>query len=167
MALPAAPGLRATDDEARALARSILARSHHAALATLVPAAAGAAPQPMVTRVAIAPGADGLPLMLISALSMHAKALRADPCLSLLLGDVVARGDPLAQPRLTLQGRARFLAVSGPERAALRQTWLAHQPKARIYADLPDFSFVALDLTEAFLNGGFGRAYILSAADLT
>ena len=85
-------------------------RARHAALATLVPDVNRATPQPMVTRVAIAPDRDGLPLMLISALSMHSKALRADPSLSLLLGDVVARGDPLTQPRLTLIGRARFPA---------------------------------------------------------
>ena len=81
MALPATQGLRATDDEARTMARAILAGSRHAALATLVPDASGAPPQPMVTRVAIAPGAAGLPLMLLSSLSMHSKALRADPAL--------------------------------------------------------------------------------------
>ena len=167
MALPATQGLRATDDEARTMAQGILAGSRHAALATLVPDASGVPPQPMVTRVAIAPGAGGLPLMLLSSLSMHSKALRADPALSLLLGDVVARGDPLTQPRLTLQGRARFLVPSGTERAALRARWLVHQPKALVYVDLPDFSFVTLDLDQAFLNGGFGRAYHLDPADLT
>lgn len=120
----------------------------------------------MVTRVAIVPGATGLPLMLISALSMHAKALRANPLLSLLLGDVIARGDPLTQPRLTLQGRARFLLPPEAEHQGLRQRWLAHQPKALIYVDLPDFSFVVTEVSEIFLNGGFGRAYALTPTDI-
>ena len=167
MALPASPGLRTTDDDARALARTILLQARHAALGTLVPGANGKSLQPMVTRVAIVPDRDGLPLMLISALSMHSKALRADPSLSLLLGDVGTRGDPLTQPRLTLTGRARFLAPMATERAALRTRWLDHQPKARVYVDLPDFSFVTLGLDQAFLNGGFGRAYCLAPRDLT
>ena len=167
MALPLTRGVRSPDMAARSLARTLLSQSRHGALGTLLRADADAPPVPVVTRVAVVPGENGWPLLLISALSLHAAALRADPALSLLLGDVTAKGDPLTQPRLTLLGHARFLTmIEMVERDALRTLWLSHQPKARPYVDLPDFSFVAVDVAEAFLNGGFGLAYHLGIDDL-
>ena len=159
------PAIRPTDTEARSLARSLLAGSRHGALATLHPHKSPDQPTPLVTRVAVAPAENGLPMLLISALSLHAKALRANPVLSLLLGDIAAKGDALTHPRLTLIGQARFLDEA--QRPLLRQRWLHHHPKALVYVDLPDFAFVAVDPEQAMLNGGFGRAYHLEPFDLT
>ena len=159
------PALRPNDAEARGLARSILAQSRFAALGTLHSGRAAAQPVPLVTRVAVAPADNGLPMLLISALSLHAQALRANPALSLLLGDIGSKGDALTQPRLSLIGRARFL--DNALRSRLRTHWLQYHPKALVYVDLPDFAFVAIDPDEAILNAGFGRAYHLAAIDLT
>ena len=49
---------------------------------------------------------------------------------------------------------------------ALRARWLARNPKAKVYIDLPDFSFVRLTPVSALLNGGFARAFRLSPDDI-
>jgi heme iron utilization protein len=48
----------------------------------------------------------------------------------------------------------------------LRALWLAQHPKAQLYVDFADFAFVRLAPRGAALNGGFGKAYALDAADL-
>jgi heme iron utilization protein len=161
MATPASP-IRPTDNEARALARQILHDARHGALGTLDPATGA----PVVTRIAVATTPEGLPLTLISDLAAHTRALRADPASSLLLGEPGARGDPLTHPRLTIHTRARFVPRHSEAHAAFRSHYLALRRKAALYADFADFSFVVLEPLRASLNGGFGRAYELTGADL-
>ncbi|WP_126976932.1 HugZ family pyridoxamine 5'-phosphate oxidase [Frigidibacter oleivorans] len=154
--------IRPTDDQARALARSLIASARFAALAVLAPDGG----HPAVTRVAVALGAGGGPVTLVSDLAAHTRALRADPRAGLLLGEPAPKGDPLTHPRLSLQARAEFVAQDGPDHAALRALWLARHPKARLYIDFADFRFVRLVPLSAALNGGFGRAFHLTAEDL-
>jgi len=149
------------DDTARALARRLLGDARHGALATIDPVGG----HPMASRVAVALDADCAPLMLISALSAHSGALDADPRCSLLVGEPGA-GDPLAHPRLTVSGHARRLARDDPSHPGLRARWLAVHPKAALYVDFGDFAFWRIEPLQASLNGGFGRAYRLSAQDL-
>ena len=40
-------------------------------------------------------------------------------------------------------------------------------PKAKLYADLGDFSFFRLEMLGGSLNGGFGKAYLIKPAELT
>lgn len=155
--------IRPTDDEARRLARDLLENARFAALGVLDPGTGA----PLVTRIALAQAPDGAPLTLISDLSAHTRALRADPRASLLVGEPGPKGDPLTHPRLTLQGRAAFVDRAGPDHARLRETYLDQNPKAQLYIDFADFSLVRLDIAEAHLNGGFGKAYRLTAADLS
>ena len=75
--------IRPTDAEARNLARDLIATARFAALAVLDPDTGA----PMVTRIALVPGTDGVPLTLISTLSAHTSALAADPRCSLLIVD--------------------------------------------------------------------------------
>jgi putative heme iron utilization protein len=148
--------IRPTDDEARALARSLLAKARHGALGVLDPDTGS----PLVTRVAV--GWDGHdPLILISALSSHTTALLADPRSSLLVGEPGERGDPLTHPRLTLLTRARK-----EDKAAGRAAWLRDHPKSTLYYDFADFILVRLQVVDVRLNGGFGKAYRLTRADL-
>ena len=148
--------IRPTDAEARVLARRLINTSTFGALAVMVDNA------PMVSRIAVATDADGVPLTLISDLSIHTKALRASPQCSLLVGEPGERGDPLTHPRLTLQLRASFLEKTD----ALVAHYLAHQPKAKLYIGFTDFHLVKLAPTQGYLNGGFGKAYHLTAQDL-
>ena len=154
--------IRPTDDAARALARGLLRGARYAALAVRHPENGA----PYVSRIALGLTPDGQPMTLISSLATHTAALAADPACSLLVGEPPARGDPLAFPRLTLSATARFIARTDPAHAALRDHYLQTHPKAKLYADFADFSFATFDVTEAALNGGFGKAYILTARDL-
>ena len=158
---PSSP-LRPTDDEARALARSLIEGADHGALAVVHPDSG----LPHVTRVAIATAQGGMPLTLISSLSLHTRALRAAPRACVLLGEPGPRGDPLTHPRVSLDVQARFVPREGDAHAALRARWLARHPKAKLYVDFADFSFVELLPMGAALNGGFGKAYALGAEDL-
>ena len=160
--MPKRDPIRPTDDEARALARSLLDQARFAALAVISSETGG----PTVTRIGFGTDADGTPVTLISALSAHTRALKANPACSLLIGEPGAKGDPLTHPRLTVDAKADFIARDTPDHAALRTRWLAQHPKAKLYVDFADFAFVRLAPRAAFLNGGFGKAYRLTAADL-
>ncbi|SNT33823.1 HugZ family protein [Tropicimonas sediminicola] len=154
--------IRPTDDEARALARELLTGARHAALGVLEPGTGA----PMVTRIAIGTDASGRPATLISSLSQHTAALQANPDCSVLIGEPGDKGDPLTHPRLTLQCRARLVARGAPEHAELRDRWLEQHPKAKLYIDFGDFGFAILEASRGFLNGGFGKAYLLAPRDL-
>jgi hypothetical protein len=47
-----------------------------------------------------------------------------------------------------------------------REKYLAEHPKSKLYADFADFGFVLFEAEGAALNGGFGRAYMLTPEDL-
>lgn len=150
------------DAAALALVAQLRASARTAALAVIDPTDGS----PGISRIALAPGPDGAPLTLISALSAHHAALCAHPACALMLGEVAEKGDPLTHPRLMLKARATFVAPDDPTRPTLRDHWLALHPKARLYIDFSDFSFVRFTLTSGLLNAGFARAHRLSAEDL-
>ncbi len=160
--MPETNPIRPTDDEARSLARSLLAEARHAALAVLHPESGA----PYVSRIALGQGPDGAPVTLVSTLALHTRALQADPRAALLVGEPGPKGDPLTHPRLSLEVSAAFVAPDDPDRAALRAKYLADHPKAKLYADFADFGFVRFTVAGAALNGGFGRAYLLTPDDL-
>ncbi|WP_211371297.1 HugZ family protein [Paracoccus limosus] len=151
--------IRPTDDEARALARRLIHAARHATLGSLDPASGA----PLVTRIALQVDRDGVPLALLSGLAAHTRALMADPRAGLMITDAeAAKGDPMTHARLSIIARAE----PAPADAARRDLWLARDPKARVYVDLPDFRFWRLVPQSALLNGGFGRAFHLDAQDL-
>lgn len=149
--------IRPTDDEARALARGLIDEARHGALGVIDPETGA----PMVTRISVVPGPDGVPLTLVSTLSSHTAALDANPACSLLLGEPGDRGDPLTHPRLTLQAQAEEA-----DKTALRAHYLRLYPKAQLYYDFGDFRLLRLVPVTAFLNGGFGKAYRMTPGDL-
>lgn len=152
--------IRPTDSQARALAQSLLAQARHAALGVLIGGA------PLVTRISFVRLPHGPAVTLVSDLSQHTQALRVDPRCSLLMGEPGAKGDPLTHPRLSVQACAQFIAHDSDSFAALRGPYLNAYPKAKLYIDFADFSFVRFDVQAAFLNGGFGKAFVLTAQDL-
>jgi putative heme iron utilization protein len=131
-----------------ATARTLLRTIRAGALATLDPGGGF----PFASLVTVATDHDGSPLFLVSRLSAHTLNLEQDPRASLLLAET-GKGDPLAYPRLTVAGRAERIA--GPR---VRDRFLARHPKARLYVDFPDFSFLRLAMAGGHLNGGFARA---------
>ena len=143
-----------TDDNARHLALDLL---HQARFGALAVAHQGA---PYVARVAMI-WHEGALLTLISTLSLHTKALQANPACAVLIGEPQDKGDPLAHPRMSLICKAELA-----DKPALKPVWLAAVPKAKLYYDFSDFQMYRLKTTEAHLNGGFGKAYHLSPDDL-
>lgn len=121
---------------------------------------------PMVSRIALGTTPAGMPISLVSDLSHHTRALRADPCCSVLVGEPGPKGDPLTHPRLTLQCQARFITRADEGFADLRAHYLGTHPKSGLYIDFADFNFVELVPNAAHLNGGFGKAFTLTRSDL-
>ena len=153
--------IRETDAEAVRLARTLVRTARYGALAALEPGSGA----PLASRVATATDIDGTPLILISALSEHTRALLADPRCSLLVGEP-GKGDPLAHPRISLHCRAARLERDTPDHARVSGRYLNRHPKAALYAGFPDFAFFRLDIERASLNGGFGKAYLLAGDEL-
>lgn len=160
--MPKIDPIRPTDDDARALAQSLLADATFAALAVLDPGTGA----PSVTRTALAVMPSGEITSLISDLSTHTAALRTDARASLLVGEPADKGDPLTHPRMTLTVRTEFLDRGEPAYADTRAYWQKARPKTRLYMDFGDFNFVRFHVDDIALNGGFGKAYKLTPNDL-
>ncbi len=153
--------IRPTDDAARQIARTLLHDARFAALAVVLTDGT-----PMVTRVAFGLSPTGAPLTLVSDLAAHTRALRANPACSLLIGEPGSKGDPLTHPRLTLQARARFLRKGADGYDDLAAQYLRDHPKAKLYIGFADFSFALFSPSIGHLNGGFGKAFQLTPADM-
>ena len=162
MATPPIDPVAEADAPARHLAQDLLTHARHASLSFLDPATG----TPGISRIAFGLDPQGCPLTLVSALSQHAGALRANADCAVMVGEVGDKGDPLTHPRLMIRARAMFVAADDPARPDLRAHWLKGHPKAALYVDFADFAFARLVPVQALLNAGFGRAYRLSAADL-
>lgn len=154
--------IRPTDDEARRLAQELIAAARFGSLAVIDPETGS----PAVTRIALGTGPSGGIWTFVSGLSAHTRALQANPSAGLLVGEPGPKGDPLTHPRLSLQVEAIALPREAPDFGAMRARWLADHPKSKLYIDLPDFSFFEFRVLSGALNGGFGRAFRITPADL-
>src|SRR6201989_2214752 len=94
-----------TDFDPSRLARSLLRRSRHGALATLM---AGSG-DPYCSLVNVASHSDASPILLISRLALHTRNILADNRVSLMLDERIA-GDPLEGARIMIAGRAEELS---------------------------------------------------------
>lgn len=153
--------IRDTDAQSIAMAKRLIHTARHGALA--VTGADDGFPQ--VSRVQTSTDTDGALVTLVSSLSPHTQAMIDHPRASILLGEA-GKGDPLAHPRITCFVRAEKIARNSDDHTRLRHRHLHRHPKAALYADFGDFSFFKLTLEGASLNGGFGKAYNLTADDL-
>jgi heme iron utilization protein len=153
--------IRPTDEASRRLAKGLIHATRAGTLATLRPSDG----HPFASLVSVAPDFDGAPIILVSSLSGHAANLAADRRCTLLCASV-GKGDPLAHPRVSVICEARRLERQSPDGDRARRRFLAFNPKAELYVNFPDFSFHVLGVRQASLNGGFGKAYELDAADI-
>lgn len=152
----------AANDEARRIAQGLL-QLPHAALAYSDPESG----TPGISRIAFGLAPDGGALTFVSTLAPHFHGLNKFADCSILLGEPGSKGDPLVHPRLMLRAKATIVEPEAAERPALRDAWLVRHPKSKLYVDFADFFFVRLAIQSALLNGGFGKAFRLSADDLT
>jgi hypothetical protein len=150
------------EDMSRAV-RDLVRGLDRAALATALPASpgTGAAAWPYASLVLAAVDHDLSPLLLLSDLAEHTKAIAADGRVSLLFDGTGGLDQPLTGPRVTLLGRA---VRTSDER--LGQRFLSRHPDAAMYAGFKDFHFYRVALERAHLVAGFGKIRWLDAAEL-
>ncbi len=149
-----APRLSAAEE-----ARTLVAGTHVAALATLT--AEGAPWASLITYGALA---DGAPVLCLSRLAEHGRNVAADARASLVITQTEAPEDPLAAARVTLAGRCERPAGAG-ELAMARAAHLAAVAAARHYIDFSDFSLWILRVERVRWVGGYGRMDSADAAD--
>lgn len=132
------------------IVKSLLRRSRHGALATLMPG--NGDPYCSLVNVASAPG--GQPVVLISKLARHTQNIERDARVSLLLQESVD-GDPLEHARIMVSGKA-IKAEPGDD-AVVRRRFLSAHPSAEAYAEFADFMFFTVEPSNVHLVAGFGR----------
>ena len=93
---------------------------------------------------------------------LHQKELNAG---SIIIHDAGTTPSPPIKKKV-LDIPLNKIARDSAEIATLRERWLARHPKAALYIDFGDFNFYRLALERAFLNGGFGKAYVLEPSGL-
>jgi heme oxygenase (biliverdin-IX-beta and delta-forming) len=139
--------------------RDLVRRLDRAALGTGLPI--GGVTWPYVSLVLVAADHDLSPILLLSELAEHSKAIAADPRLSLLFDGTQGLDQPLTGPRATLLGRA---GRTTDERH--RRRFLARHPEAAMYAGFKDFHFYRVAVERAHMVAGFGKIHWLTAAEL-
>src|SRR3954464_14464560 len=116
--------------------RELARKCDRAALATALPGAAGERAWPYASLALVAVDHDLSPLLLLSDLAEHTKAIAADPRVSLLFDGTGGLDHPLTGPRVTLVGRA-----ARTDDARLAQRFIARHPDAEMYVGFKDFHF--------------------------
>ncbi|HYD06548.1 MAG TPA: DUF2470 domain-containing protein [Reyranella sp.] len=137
--------------------RELVRSRDRAALATALPQGAW----PYASLVLVAVDHDLSPVLLLSDLAEHSKAIAGDPRVSLLFDGTTGLAQPLTGPRVTLLGRA---AKTGDDR--LKRRFLRHHPDAAMYAGFRDFSFYKVSLERSHLVGGFGKIRWIEPGEL-
>jgi putative heme iron utilization protein len=148
-----------SDDPSRAV-RDLVRREDRAALATALPDGTGGM-WPYVSLVLVAIDHDLSPVLLLSDLAEHARAIGSDARVSLLFDGTAGLDQPLTGPRVSLLGRA---LRTDDER--LKRRFLARHPDAEMYAAFADFKLYRVTVARAHLVGGFGRIRWLSDEEL-
>ena len=138
--------------------RDLVRALDRAALATALPTEGGRWPYASLVLAAV--DHDLSPILLLSDLAEHTKAIAADDRVSLLFDGTHGLDQPLTGPRVTLVGRAMRTDDS-----RLTRRFLSHHPDAEIYAGFKDFHFYRVAVERAHLVAGFGKIRWLSAAE--
>ena len=139
--------------------RDLVRGLDRAALATSLPAEQR--PWPYASLVLVAVDHDLSPILLLSDLAEHTKAIAGDPRVSLLFDGTQGLDQPLTGPRVTLMGRA-----SRTDDDRLARRFLARHPDAGMYAGFKDFHFYRIAIERAHLVAGFGKIRWLAAGEL-
>ena len=149
------------DSATKATFRSLLALPV-AALGTLHDGAPFVSMTPLVPD----PGRTGF-FIHVSRLAQHTRDLVVDGRVSLLfMQPLDADQDPLALPRLTLQGAAEAIPTDSEGHESAAEAYLARFPQAEMTLHLDDFSFFLIRPATGRLVSGFGRALSLDAAEI-
>lgn len=123
--------------------------------------------QPFASLVTHAVAPDGAVLMLLSAMSAHARHLETEPRCGLMVTGEPENLNWQTAPRLSVTGTAVKLDHDAEDGSWSRRLWVAHHPYARLYADFGDFAIWRLRPEAGLFVAGFGRIHHLDAASLT
>ncbi|KAF0105009.1 MAG: hypothetical protein FD144_918 [Rhodospirillaceae bacterium] len=148
-----------TQDDMPRTVRGLLRALDRASLATILPAEP--ANWPYASLVLVAVDHDLSPILLMSDMAEHTRAIKADDRVSLLFDGTGGLDQPLTGPRATVLGRAERTA---DER--LKARFLARHPDAALYAGFRDFGFYRVAVERAHLVGGFGKIRWIDGAEL-
>ncbi|WP_243288311.1 HugZ family protein [Geothrix terrae] len=123
---------------------------------------------PFVSMVPVVPAPDGAGFLIhVSGLAQHTRGLRADARTSLLLVVPMEEGqDPLALPRVTVQGVAEEIPRESSRHDQAAAAFLARFPEAEMTLGLGDFCFFLIRPASGRLVLGFGRALSLDGAQI-
>lgn len=149
-------------DETATAVRNLMRRLDRAALATSLPNAGGdGTAWPYASLVLVALDHGLAPILLLSDLAEHSKAISADARVALLYDGTAGLDQPLTGPRVTVVGRA-----APADDAEAKRRFLARHPDAAMYAGFKDFRFYRVMPERAHLVGGFGKIHWLERAAL-
>ncbi len=133
-----------------ALAASDLVRAaRHGILSTLMPEDG----YPYGSLVEILPTAEGELVLFLSQLAEHRRFLTADPRASVVIAPHIHDPRAMAQPRVTLVGRAEPVA----DGTAYADAYVRLHPTAASYINFPDFGFYCLHVERVRYIAGFGQ----------
>jgi putative heme iron utilization protein len=123
---------------------------------------------PYVSMAPVIPAPDGSGFLIhVSRLAQHTRDLLAEARVSLMLMVPPEEGqEPLALPRVTVQGEAEAIPRDSDRHEAAAAAYLARFPQAEMTLGLRDFSFFLIRPTAGRLVLGFGRALSLDAAQI-
>ena len=103
---------------------------------------------------------DGSPLILISQLAVHTKNIAVDSRVALLFDYTSGFTEKLANPRVTITGKAVVTNETGP-----RDRLCARHPNARNLLSL-DFHIYKIHIERGHLVGGFGDVHTINGDEL-
>jgi hypothetical protein len=97
----------------------------------------------------------------------HVSRRRRKPTTPLIdILDALSRQPGASASSTTAPSSARSVERDGNAHARIRERFIRRHPKSQLYVDFPDFAFFRLTPIKASMNGGFGRAYVLTGEDL-
>ncbi|TDP48760.1 HugZ family protein [Zavarzinia compransoris] len=145
-----------SDSSPGAKARDLVRRAETAALAVRLP------PEglPYASLVLTACDHGGQPLLFISRLAEHTRALEADGAACLLFDGTAGLEARLTGARASVVGRLEKVADEG-----LKARFIARHPEAEMYRDFPDFALWRMAVDRVHLVAGFGRIHWIESAD--
>ncbi len=123
--------------------------ARHGVLSTLIPDEG----YPYGSMVEILPLPDGDLVLFLSQLAEHRRFLTADPRASVVIAPHIQQPRAMAQPRVTLVGRAEPVE----DRDWYAEAYVRLHPTAASYINFPDFGFYRLRVERVRYIAGFGQ----------
>jgi heme iron utilization protein len=130
-------------------ARDLVKSARHGVLSTLMPDEG----YPYGSLVEILPLPDGDLVLFLSQLAEHRRYLSADPRASVMIAPHIQEPRAMAQPRVTLVGRAEPVE----DRESYAEAYVRLHPTAASYINFPDFGFYRLRVDRVRYIAGFGQ----------